>query len=150
MASCYFSTIIHRNINHSSMSKWYYREPGRSIQFWHQGFNWEKKYNFEAEYAMVYRRTARTKAQAAESWTIGRRTQLNIRHRLHRDQCRHVGKLLTVSKITYFSNKMAECGCSPKDLFRIAKNLMGHKREIILPSFSSGNDLANTFCDCYN
>ena len=61
----------------------------------------------------------------------------------------HVGKLLTVSKKTIFSSKIAECVCSQKDLFRITKNLMGHKREIILPNYSSDNVLANKFGDFF-
>jgi len=51
------------------------------------------------------------------------------------------------SKRTYYSDKTAECGNSQKCLFRITKNLMGHKGEIFLPSCSSDEYLANKFGD---
>jgi hypothetical protein len=97
-------------------------------------------------YTEELRESKHKRRKAERLW---RRTQLNIHHQLYRDQCHYVGKLLTVSKKTYFSNKIAECGCSQKDLFRITKNLMGQKGEIILPSYSSGNDLANKFSDFF-
>ena len=53
------------------------------------------------------------------------------------------------SKRTYYSDKIAECGNSQKCLFRITKNLMGHKGEIILPSCSSDEHLANKFSDFF-
>ncbi len=57
--------------------------------------------------------------------------------------------LCAVSRKTYFTSKIAECGCSQKGLSGISKNLMGHKGKIILPSYSSGNDLANKFSDFF-
>ena len=38
------------------------------------------------------------------------------------------------------SNTLADCECSQKDLFRVTKNLMVHKGEVILPSYSSDID----------
>jgi hypothetical protein len=53
------------------------------------------------------------------------------------------------SKRTYYSDKIAECGNSQKCLFRITKNLMRYKGEIILPSYSSDEHLANEFGDFF-
>ena len=53
------------------------------------------------------------------------------------------------SKRTYYSDKIAECGNSKKCMFKIIKNVMGHKGEIILPSFSSDEHLANKFSDFF-
>ena len=64
-------------------------------------------------------------------------------------RCHEVGKLLMRSKRTYYSDKIAECGNSHKCLFRITKNLVGHKGEIILPSCSSDEHLANKFSDFF-
>jgi len=51
------------------------------------------------------------------------------------------------SKKTYYSDKIAECGNSQIFLFKITKNLMGNKGEIILPSCSSDEHLVNKFSD---
>ena len=68
---------------------------------------------------------------------IWRRNSLNIDHQLYSDQSRHAGKMLTVSM------------CGQKALFWITKNPMEHKEEIILPSYSSENDVANKFSDFF-
>ena len=81
---------------------------------------------------------------------LWRKTKLEIHHQLFKERCREVGKLLMRSKRTYYSDKIAECGNSQKCLFRITKNLMGHKGEIILPSCSSDEYLANKFSDFFN
>ena len=75
-------------------------------------------------YTEKLRESKHKRRKAERLW---RRIQLNIHHQLYRYQCRHVGKLLTVSKKTYFSNKIVECGRRQKELFRITKILMGHK-----------------------
>ena len=42
-----------------------------------------------------------------------------------------------------FSNMISEFGTKQKGLFKITVDLMGHKEEIILPSYSFHNDLPN-------
>ena len=53
------------------------------------------------------------------------------------------------AKKTCFVSKIVECGISQNDLFKITKNLMAHKGEIMLPSYSSYNDAANKFTDFF-
>jgi len=53
------------------------------------------------------------------------------------------------SKRTYYSDKIAEYGNSKKCLFKITKNLIEHKGEIILPSCSSDEHLANKPSDFF-
>ena len=68
---------------------------------------------------------------------LWRTAKLEIDHRLFKERCLEVEKLLIRSKGTYHLNKIAECGNSKKCLFKVTKNLMGHKGKIILPSCSS-------------
>jgi len=53
------------------------------------------------------------------------------------------------SKRTYYSNKIAKCGNSQNIMFKITKNLMGQKGEIILLSCSSYEHLTNKFSDFF-
>ena len=80
---------------------------------------------------------------------LWRKTKLEIHHQLFKERCRELGKLLMRSKRTYYSDKIAECGNSKKCLFRITKNLMGHKGELYLPSCSSDERLAYKFSDFF-
>ena len=65
---------------------------------------------------------------------LWRRAQLNIHHQLEE---------------TDVPSKIAECWNSQKDLFKKTQNLMAHKGEIILSSYSSDNDLANKCSDFF-
>ena len=60
-----------------------------------------------------------------------------------------MGQLLARSMWTYYLYKIAEHGISQKYMFKITENLKGHKGEIILPSRSSDDMLANTFGDFF-
>ena len=53
------------------------------------------------------------------------------------------------SKRTYYSDKIAECGNSKICLFKITKNWMGYKGEIILSSCSSDEHLTKMFSDFF-
>ena len=50
---------------------------------------------------------------------------------------------------SYHSDKIAECGNGQKCLFRMTKNLMGNKREIILLICSSDDNMAKKFSDFF-
>ena len=84
-------------------------------------------------------RTAKRKRRKAER--LWRKTKLTIHQQLFKEECRTVSALLAQSKKDYYSNKIAECGTDHKQLFQLTKNLMGHKREVVLPSCSSDEKL---------
>jgi len=68
---------------------------------------------------------------------------------MFKEECRNVIALLIKAKKEYYSNKIVECGTESKQLFKLAKHLMGHKSEVVLPSCPSDRDLANRFGDCF-
>jgi len=94
-------------------------------------------------YTEELREGKHNRRKAEQLW---RKPKLKIHHQLFKEKCREVGNLLMRSKRTYYSDKIAECG---NRLFRITKNLMGYKGEIILPSCSSDEHLANKFSDFF-
>ncbi|KAK2144742.1 hypothetical protein LSH36_734g01020 [Paralvinella palmiformis] len=80
---------------------------------------------------------------------LWRRTKLTVHHQMFKKECRNVIALLIKAKKEHYSNKIVECGTESKQLFKLAKHLMGHKSEVILPSCPSDRDLANRFGDFF-
>ncbi|KAJ8038652.1 hypothetical protein HOLleu_16137 [Holothuria leucospilota] len=78
-----------------------------------------------------------------------RRTALNVHHQVIRQQCSKVNKLIRQAKIAYYSQKIEDCGNNVKDVYKIAKHLMGQDRVPPLPKFSSANELSQRFCDFF-
>jgi len=68
---------------------------------------------------------------------------------MFKEECRNVIALLIKAKKEYYSKKIIEYGTKSKQLFKLAKHLMGHKSEVILPSCPSDRDLANRFGDFF-
>lgn len=92
-------------------------------------------------------RDAKHKRRKAER--LWRRTKLTVHHQLFKEQCRLVSVLLIKSKKEYYSRKITDCGTDHKKLFRLTKNLMGQKGEIVLPSCPSDTTLANRFSEFF-
>ena len=74
---------------------------------------------------------------------LWRRTRLTIHHQMYKEQCRVVGSLVTQCKKDYYSDKIVEYGSNHSRLFRLTKDLMGQRGEIILPYRSSEQELSN-------
>jgi hypothetical protein len=92
-------------------------------------------------------REAKHKRGKAER--LWRRTKLTLHQQIFKEECRNVIALLIKAKKEHYSNKIVECGTESKQLFKLSKHLMGHKGEVIVPSYPSDRDLANRFGDFF-
>ena len=80
-----------------------------------------------------------------------RQTRLHVDHQIYRQQCTHVNKLIRQTRISYYSNKIAECGHDTKGLYRIARHLMGDKESgAVLPQNIPPVCLADQFSDFFS
>ena len=88
------------------------------------------------------------KRQLERRW---RKLQTDASRQAYRVQCIALNKLLYTSRVNYYNDKITEGGHNTKTLFKIAKELTGHKENPILPSHNDPNILANKyseyFCD---
>jgi hypothetical protein len=66
---------------------------------------------------------------------------LHIHKQIYKDRCRIANQLLLTNKKDYFSNKIAEAGCDQKQLHNVTNLLMGNKRNVVLPSNHSDEQL---------
>ena len=78
-----------------------------------------------------------------------RKTKLTIHQQLYKEKCIQTNKQLLKCKRDYYSNKIAEISNSQKQLHRITSDLIGNKREVVLPSYQNENDLSNRFCEFF-
>ena len=60
-----------------------------------------------------------------------------------------LNKQLLKCKRDYYSNKIAEISNNQKKLHRITSDLIGNKREVVLPSYQNEKDLSNRFCEFF-
>ena len=88
----------------------------------------------------------RCKRQLERKW---RRLQTDVSRQTYRAQCISLNKLLYISRVNYYSNKITEGGRNTKTLFKIAKELTGHNENPILPSHNDHNILVNEFCEYF-
>ena len=80
-----------------------------------------------------------------------KRTKLTIDHQIYRQQCTSVNKLLHQTRRTYYSDKISACGQNPKEIFRIARHLMGEKgSNTVLPQNICAGDLADRFSNFFS
>ena len=78
-----------------------------------------------------------------------RKTKLTIHKEIYQEQCSISNRLLHKCKKDLFSNKIAEVGSDLKPPYRLTNVLMGNKREVILPSYHSEQQLTNTFGEIF-
>lgn len=57
--------------------------------------------------------------------------------------------MLSQSRVQFYSEKIESCGRDQKTLFKVTKNLLGKTEEVVLPSSTSSNELAQTFSDFF-
>ena len=68
---------------------------------------------------------------------------------MFRDTCLKANTLLLKCKKDYFSNKISEIEHDQKQLHRLTNDLMGNKRDVILPSPHDEKALADKFCEFF-
>ena len=90
-------------------------------------------------YTDELRREKHNRRRAERTWL---RTGLVIHRLVYRAQCVVVNRMLLGAKRNYYTDKIASCGSSQKQLFNITKSLMGVSCHAQLPSYVSSNDLA--------
>ena len=78
-----------------------------------------------------------------------RKTKLTIPQQLYKVKCIQTNKQLLKCKRDYHSNKIAEISNNQKKLHRITSDLIGNKREVVLPSYQNEKDLSNRFCEFF-
>jgi hypothetical protein len=78
-----------------------------------------------------------------------RESKLTIDHQIYRTQCADVNKMLKQARVEYYTNKIESSGNDHKSLSRITKGLLGDTNEVILPSNSSPQHLAQEFSDFF-
>ncbi|XP_071149246.1 uncharacterized protein [Mytilus edulis] len=75
-----------------------------------------------------------------------RKSNLTVHRQIFRDTCLKASKLLLKSKKYYFSTKISEIEHDQKQLHRLTNELMGNRREIILPLNNYEKVLADKCC----
>jgi hypothetical protein len=55
-------------------------------------------------------------------------------------------KLLYSCKKEFFSTKINEIGNDQKRLYKMCNDIMGNKKEVVLPTHNDDEELANRFC----
>ncbi|CAG2242592.1 unnamed protein product [Mytilus edulis] len=78
-----------------------------------------------------------------------RKSNLTVHRQIFQDTCLKASKLLLKSKKDYFSTKISEIEHDQKQLHRLTNDLMGNRREIILPSHKDEKVLADKFCEFF-
>ena len=78
-----------------------------------------------------------------------RKSNLTVHREMFRDTCLKTNTLLLKCKKDYFSKKISEIEHDQKQLHRLTNNLMGNKRDVILPSHHDENALADKFCEFF-
>jgi hypothetical protein len=74
-----------------------------------------------------------------------RKSNLTVDRQNFKQLCNKTNELIVRRKREYFSNKIFESGHDQKQLYRLTNNLLGNKRENILPSHANDRTLANDF-----
>ncbi|KAJ8023080.1 hypothetical protein HOLleu_38158 [Holothuria leucospilota] len=72
-----------------------------------------------------------------------------VKRKVFRQRCSKVNKLIRQAKIACYSQKVEDCGNNVKDVYKIAKHLMGQDHVSPLPKYSSANELSQRFCDFF-
>ena len=72
---------------------------------------------------------------------------LTMDHQIYRDQCAIVNRLLKPTRVTYYSEKVQECGQDQKGIYKLSKHLLGTGENPSLPSGISPKELAQRFSD---
>jgi hypothetical protein len=78
-----------------------------------------------------------------------RKSNLTVHREMFRDTCLKTNTLLLKCKKDYFSKKISEIEHDQKQLHRLTNNLMGNKRDVILPSHHDEKALADKFCEFF-
>ncbi|CAG2214072.1 unnamed protein product [Mytilus edulis] len=78
-----------------------------------------------------------------------RKSNLTVHRQIFQDTCLKASKLLLKSKKDYFSTKISDIEHDQKQLHRLTNDLMGNRREIILPSHKDEKVLADKFCEFF-
>lgn len=78
-----------------------------------------------------------------------RETKLTIDHHIYRTQCSNVNNMLKQARVEYYTSKIESYGIDHKSLSKITKDLLGDTSEVILPSDSSSERLAQKFSDFF-
>ena len=76
-------------------------------------------------YTEELRDDKRLRRSAERLWLSSR---LEVHAQMYRSQCVAYNRMLIATKETYYSSKIANCGCDAKQLFNITKHLMGNEK----------------------
>ena len=74
-----------------------------------------------------------------------RKTNLTVDHEIYRNQCASVNKLLQRTRVKFYFEKIEACERDQKTLFKVTKKLLGKNEEVVLPTSSSSEELAQNF-----
>jgi hypothetical protein len=97
-------------------------------------------------YSDEVRSAKQNRKKAEKQW---RKTKLTVHRQIFKDKCREVNRSLIKAKKDFYCTKILECGKDQKQLFQLTKNLMGDTGEVILPTTTSAEELANKFSDFF-
>ena len=74
-----------------------------------------------------------------------KKSRLTVDHQIYREQCIVVNKLLKQAKMSYYSEKITECGKDQGAIYKVAKHLLGDEGCPSLPQTAPANELAESF-----
>ena len=80
--------------------------------------------------------------QLEKKW---RRTRLHIHKEIYQNQKQAVSNLISQAKVSYFNEKIKDCGDDQRALFKLVNNLQEKVKELHLPSHDSLQDHLNSF-----
>ena len=78
-----------------------------------------------------------------------RQSKLTVDHQIYRNQCATVNKSLKHAREIHYTDKIQSCGRDQKSIYKVTNQLLGKKNEVILPSHSSSNELAQDFSEFF-
>ena len=90
------------------------------------------------------------KAKRSKLETIFRRSRLPCDLSNLKSQARHVAKLISHARTTYFKSIIARCSNQPKKLWSCFNSLLCRSSPTTLPSTQSNSDLASAFLDFFS
>lgn len=97
-------------------------------------------------YTDELREAKKDRRKAERKW---RKSKLEVFREIFVDKCHKYYKLLTLAKKTFFGQKIEDSKNDSKQIFKIARNLMGESNAVVLPDSKDNVTLAGRFCEFF-
>ena len=90
--------------------------------------------------------TKKRHRRAERQW---RATKLAVHMDIFKSECANISTMCKEAKKAYYCLKIAECGNDQKKIFNIANDLMNNKKDSVLPTAGSSQEMSEKFVDYF-